>query len=167
MTWLPIWNWRCNPLDGAGRKRCPAAPDIEGGLFVVGRQFGLVGVHHEDGEKFRRLGLAAVGADAVMIAGEFGKAFAGLVNLHRSVVHLAFDRALQNGGVDEGRFRVGMARRCTAGLIFDEHGLDALAGNVRKLMVVDERYLGLVARGIGCGAGNKGNGECRCRNYFS
>jgi Flp pilus assembly CpaE family ATPase len=37
-----------------------------------------------------------------------------------------------------------VTRRVAARTIFDEHALDALAGNVRQLVLVDEGHLGVL-----------------------
>src|SRR5438552_747383 len=37
-----------------------------------------------------------------------------------------------------------VARRVAARAVFDEHALDALAGNVRQLVLVDEGHLGVL-----------------------
>jgi hypothetical protein len=37
-----------------------------------------------------------------------------------------------------------VARRVAAGAVFDQHALDALAGNVRQLVLVDEGHLGVL-----------------------
>src|SRR5258705_1488433 len=37
-----------------------------------------------------------------------------------------------------------MAKRVAARAVFDEHALDALAGNVRQLVLVDEGHLGVL-----------------------
>src|SRR5207244_3929413 len=102
------------------------------------RQFRLVRVHHEHREELGRLRLAGIGADAVAVAGQLGEALSGLVGRHRSVVDLTADRPLKHGRVDEGGFGMRVARRVTARAIFDEYTLDALAGNVRQLVLVDE-----------------------------
>src|SRR6266404_6441181 len=94
-----------------------------------GRQFRLAGVHHEHREQLGRLRLAGIGADAVAVAGHLGEALSGLVGRHRSVVDLTADRPLKNGRVNEGGFGMRVARRVTARAIFDEHTLDALAGD--------------------------------------
>src|ERR1700748_812879 len=85
------------------------------------RQFRLVCVHHEHREELGRLRLASIGADAVAIAGQLGKALSGLVDCYGSVVDLAADRPLKDGRVDEGRFGMRVARRVTARAVFDEH----------------------------------------------
>src|SRR5882762_468283 len=109
-----------------------------------GRQVRLVRVHHEHREELGRLRLAGIGADAVAVPGQLGEALSGLVGRHRSVVDLTADRPLKNGRVDEGGFGMRVARRETARAIFDEHALDALAGNVRQLVLVDEGHLGVL-----------------------
>src|SRR5215469_5099110 len=78
-----------------------------------------------------RLRLAGIGADAVAVVGQFGEALPDPVGRHRPVVDLTADRPLDHGCVDEGGFGMRVAGRVTAGAIFDEHALDALAGNVR------------------------------------
>src|SRR3954470_76321 len=97
-----------------------------------GRQFRLAGVHHEHREELGRLRLAGIGADGVAVAGQFGEALSGLVGRLRSVVDLTPDRPLEHGRVDEGRFGMHVASRVAARAVFDEHTLDALAGDVRQ-----------------------------------
>jgi hypothetical protein len=53
------------------------------------------------------------------VARHFRKAFAGLVDPDGAVVDLAADRAFEDGGVDEGRRRMGVALRETARCILD------------------------------------------------
>src|SRR4030088_2481603 len=108
------------------------------------RQVRLVRVHDEHREELGRLRLAGIGADAVAVPGQLGEALSGLVDRHRSVVDLTADRSLKNGRVDEGGFGMRVARRVTARAIFDEHTLDALAGDVRQLVLVDEGHLGVL-----------------------
>src|SRR5438552_702459 len=107
------------------------------------RQFRLVRVHHEHREELGRLRLAGIGTDAVAVAGQLGEALSRLVGRHRSVVDLTADRPLKHGRVDEGGFGMRVARRVAARAVFDEHALDALAGNVRQLVLVDEGHLGV------------------------
>src|ERR1700682_3772258 len=83
------------------------------------RQFRLVRVHHEHREELGRLRLAGIGADAVAVAGQLGEALSGLVGRHRSVVDLTADRSLKHGRVDEGGFRMRVARRIAARAVFD------------------------------------------------
>ena len=92
------------------------------------RQFRLVRIHHEHREELGRLGLAGIGADAVAVAGQFGEALSSLVGGHRSVVDLTSDRPLKHSRVDECGFGMRVAGRVAAGAVFDEHALDALAG---------------------------------------
>src|SRR5919198_2182575 len=108
------------------------------------RQFRLMRVHHEHREKLGWLRLAGIGADVVTVAGQLGEALAGLVGRHRSVVDLTADRPLEHGRVDEGRFGMRVARRGAARAVFDEHALDALAGNVRQLVLVDKGHRGVL-----------------------
>src|SRR5262249_47366839 len=61
-------------------------------------------------------------------------------------VNLAVDSSLQDGGVDEGGLGMRMAGRETARAVFDQHTLDALAGDVRQLVLVDEGHLGVLRR---------------------
>src|SRR5204862_4362838 len=100
------------------------------------RQVRLVRVHDKHREELGWLRLAGVGADAVAVAGQLGEALSGLVDRHRSVVDLTADRPLKDGRVDEGGFGMRVTRRVTARAIFDEHTLDALAGDVRQLVLV-------------------------------
>src|SRR5881396_186278 len=108
------------------------------------RQFRLVRVHHEHREELGWFRLAGIGADAVAVAGQLGEALSGLVGRHRSVVDLTADRPLKHGRIDEGGFGMPVARRVAARAVFDEHALDALAGNVRQLVLVDEGHLGVL-----------------------
>src|SRR4029450_9026738 len=78
------------------------------------------------------------------IAGQLGEALSGLVGRHRSVVDLTADLPLKHGRVDEGGFGVRVTRRVAARAVFGEHALDALAGNVRQLVLVDEGHLGVL-----------------------
>src|SRR6516165_6502953 len=78
------------------------------------------------------------------VAGQLGEALSGLVGRHRSVVDLTADLPLKHGRVDEGGFGVRVTRRVAARAVFDEHALDALAGNVRQLVLVDEGHLGVL-----------------------
>src|SRR5258708_15274810 len=106
------------------------------------RQHRLVGAHDEHREELGRLRLAGIGADGMAVPGQLGEALSGLVGRHRSVVDLTADRPLKNGRVDEGGFGMRMAGRVTARAIFDEHTLDALAGDVGQLVLVDDGHLG-------------------------
>src|SRR5215475_1037609 len=108
------------------------------------RQFGLARVHHEHREELSRRRLAGIGADAVAVAGQLGEALSGVVGRHRSVVDLTADRPLKHGRVDESGFGMRVARRVAARTVFDKHDLDAFAGNVRQLVLVDESYLGVL-----------------------
>src|ERR1700730_9442911 len=108
------------------------------------RQFRLVRVHHEHREELGRLRIAGIGADGVVVGGQLGEALSGLVGRHRSVVDLTADRPLKNGRVDEGGSGMRVTRRVAARAVFDEHALDALAGNVRQLVLVDEGHLGVL-----------------------
>src|SRR5215813_2147424 len=124
------------------------------------RQFRLVRVHHEHREELGRLRLAGIGADAVAVAGQFGEALSGPVGRHRSVVDLTADRSLNHGGVDEGGFRMRMARRGAARAVCDEHALDALAGHVRQLVLVDESHRGVLRlRRLGEDAAERQGGD--------
>src|SRR5262249_59079540 len=84
------------------------------------------------------------GADAVAVAGQLGEVLSGLVGRHRSVVDLTADCPLEHGRVDEGRFGMRVTRRVAARAVFDEYALDALAGNIRQLVLVDEGHLGVL-----------------------
>src|ERR671922_944716 len=124
------------------------------------RQFRFVRVHHEHREELGRLRLAGIGADAVAVAGQLREALASLVGRHRSVVDLTADRPLKHGRVDEGGFWMRVARRVAARAVFDEHALDAFAGNVRQLVLVDEGHLGvLLLRRIGEDAAERQDGD--------
>src|SRR5438876_9995700 len=53
-----------------------------------------------------------------------------------------------------------VARRVAARAVFDEHALDALAGNVRQLVLVDEGHLGVLRlRRIGEDAAERQGGD--------
>src|SRR5689334_11230587 len=106
------------------------------------RQFRLVRVYHEHRKELGRLRLTGISANGVTVLGQLGEALSSIVGRHRSVVDLTADRSLKNGRVNEGGFGVRVARRVTARAIFDEHTLDALAGDVRQLVLVDEGHLG-------------------------
>src|SRR5262249_2102853 len=108
------------------------------------RQFRLVRVHHEHREELGRLSLAGIGADAVAVAGQLREALSGLVGRHRFIVDLTADLPLKDSRIDEGGFGMRVTRRVAARPVFDEHGLDALAGNVRQLVLVDEGHLGVL-----------------------
>src|SRR5207249_10803812 len=49
-----------------------------------------------------------------------------------------------HGRVDEGGFGMRVTRRVAARAVFDEHALDALAGNVRQLVLVDDGHFGVL-----------------------
>ena len=67
-----------------------------------------------------------------------------------------------HGRVDEGGFGMRVARRASARAIFDEHALDALAGDVRQLVPVDEGHLGVFRlRRIRKGAAERQDGDKR------
>src|SRR5260221_13105492 len=53
---------------------------------------------------------------------------------------LLLDRPLEHGRVDEGGFGMRVARGVAARAVFDEHTLDALAGDVRQLTLGDEGH---------------------------
>jgi hypothetical protein len=84
----------------------------------------------------------------------------GLVDRQWSVVDLTADLSLKDGRIDESRFGMRVARRVTARAIFDEYPLDALAGNVRQLMLVNEGLLSVLRlRRIGEGASERQCGD--------
>ena len=85
-----------------------------------------------------------IGADTVAVAGQLGEALSGLVGRHRSVVDLTADRPLKHGRVDEGGFGMRVSRRIAARAVLDEHAVDALAGDVRQLVLVDEGHFGVL-----------------------
>src|SRR5581483_9572776 len=112
----------------------------------------LVCIDDEDGQKLGRLRLARIGADGVTVAGQLGPALSCGVDRNRPVVDLAANRPLEHGRVDEG-VRVRVGRRVPAWAVLDDDALDALAGNVRQLVLVDDSYLDvLVLRRFGKGA---------------
>src|SRR5215469_9259566 len=102
------------------------------------------------------------------VAGQFGEALSGLVDRHRSVIDLTADRPLKHGRVDEGGFGMLVTRRVTAWAVFDEDAFDALAGNVRQLVLVDEGHLGvLLFRRIREDTGERhGGGKQRTEDAF-
>src|SRR5262249_13461209 len=53
---------------------------------------------------------------------------------------------LKEGRGDEGGFGMRVTRRVAAWAVFDEHAFDALAGNGRQLVLVDEGDLGVLRR---------------------
>src|SRR5437879_10874851 len=61
-----------------------------------------------------------------------------------------------------------VTRRVAARAVFDEHALDALAGNVRQLVLVDEGHLGVLRlRRIGEDAAERqGGDEQRTKGAF-
>src|SRR5579862_3334505 len=85
------------------------------------------------------------------IAGHLGEALSGLIDRHRSVVDLTADRSLEHGRVDEGGLGMSVSRRVTARPVFDEYALDALAGTVGQLVLVNEGHLGVLRLRRGCG----------------
>src|SRR5258708_861367 len=130
-------DWRpcSSAVRAAGAMTMTSVPQWE-------RQLRLACVDHEDREELGRLRLAGIGADAVAVAGHLGEALPGLVDRHRPVIDLAADRPLEHGRVDEGGFGMQVAGRVAARTVFDEHALDALAGRVRQLVLIDESRLG-------------------------
>jgi hypothetical protein len=80
----------------------------------------------------------------VAVAGQLGEALSGLVGRHRSIVDLTAARPLKNGRIDEGGFGMRVTRRVAASAVFDEHALDALAGNVRTPVLLDGGLLGVL-----------------------
>jgi hypothetical protein len=73
----------------------------------------------------------------------------------------------EHGRVDEGGFGMRVTRRVAARAVFDEHALDALAGNVRQLVLVDEGHLGvLLLRRIGEGAAKWQGGDKAANRGF-
>jgi hypothetical protein len=92
-------------------------------------------IHHEYRENLGRLRRAGIGADAAAVARQLGEALSGLVGLHRSVIDLTADRSLKHGRIGKGGFGMRVTRRAAAGAVFDEHALDAPAGNVWQLLL--------------------------------
>src|SRR5262245_40654337 len=129
---LPDWasQQNCSLLDYLG--------DISTSVPEWDRQFRLARIHHEHREELGRLSLAGIGADAVAVAGQLREALSGLVGRHRFIVDLTADLPLNHGRIDEGGFGMRVTRRVAARAVFDEHALDALARNVRQLVLVDE-----------------------------
>jgi hypothetical protein len=80
----------------------------------------------------------------VAVVGQLGEALSGLIGRHRSVVDLTADRPLEHSGIDEGGFGMRVTGRIAARALFDEDALDALAWNVRQLVLVDEGHLGVL-----------------------
>jgi hypothetical protein len=66
------------------------------------------------------------------------EALFGLVGRHCSLVDLTTDRSLKRPR-EGGR----VTKRVVAWAVFDEHALDALAENVRQLVLVDEGHPGV------------------------
>jgi hypothetical protein len=112
------------------------------------RQGGFVGIDDEHSKQARGFGSARVFAHTMTIARQFGKAFAGAIRCHWSIIDLASNRPLQDRWVDKGGVWMGVRWRRAAWLVFDEHALDALAGDVWKHVLVDQRHLRLVIGGI-------------------
>src|SRR5262249_41102876 len=77
-----------------------------------------------------------ISADAVPVTGQLREALSGLVGRLPSVVDLTADLPLKYGRVDEGGFGMRVTRRVAAWAVFNEHALDALAGNVRQLVLI-------------------------------
>src|SRR5262249_40635715 len=84
------------------------------------------------------------GGGGVGGGGKLGETVSGLVGRRRSVVGLTADLPLEHGRVDEGGFGMRVTGRIAARAVFDQHALDAFAGNVRQLVLVDEGHLGVL-----------------------
>jgi hypothetical protein len=82
-----------------------------------------------------------------VVAGQFRPVLAGPVYFIRSVVDLTADLAFHDSCIDERRLRVRMRRRVAAGPVLDQNPLDALAGNSRKGVLVDECYFDVLRAG--------------------
>src|SRR5262245_65896268 len=109
---------------------------------------------------FGRLRVAGIGADGVAVAGQFGEALSRLVGHHRPVVDLTADRPLKHGRVDESGFWMRVTGRIAARAVFDEHALDALAGDVRQLVLIYESHFGVLRlRRVGDDAAERQGGE--------
>src|SRR5262245_30171730 len=135
---LPDWALQqyCSLLDYLG--------DISTSVPEWDRQFRLARIHHEHREELGRLSVAGIGADPVAVAGQLREALSRLVGRHRFIVDLTADLPLKHSRIDEGGFGMRVTRRVAARAVFDEHALDALAGNVRQLVLVDEGHLGVL-----------------------
>src|SRR3569623_1707062 len=101
---------------------------VRGGSFGFGKgQNLLVGIDNKHRKQAGGLDIARVGADAVMVSRHLVEVLAGMIHLLGSIVHLAADRSLEDGGVDESRFWVRVCCRGAAGPVFDQHTLHAYA----------------------------------------
>jgi hypothetical protein len=97
----------------------------------------------EIGRPRRGEGTAAAPADGFVarnrIAGDGWEArYVCYAAMPMGMVEFSADRSLKHGRVDEGGFGMRVARRVAARAVFDEHALDALAG---QLVLVDEGSL--------------------------
>ena len=70
--------------------------------LVVDRYVLLVGIDDEDRKQARRLGLACILADGVVIARKLREAFAGMVGRDRAAIDLTADCAFEDRCIDEG-----------------------------------------------------------------
>src|SRR6185312_8129182 len=125
-----------------------------------GRQWRRVRVYDKDRKELSRLCLAGIGADLVNLTGQLGEALSGFVDLLWPALDLTADRPLEHRRIDEGRFGMRVGRRVPARAVLDEHGLQALPGNVRQLVLVDESHLDVLrCRCIGESAAERHCGD--------
>jgi hypothetical protein len=76
-----------------------------------------------------------------MVAGSLGEIFTLLEHPDLSAIHLASDRAFENGSVDKCGFGVRVSGGRPAGSVFDEYALHAFARNVRNGLIEHYRDL--------------------------
>src|SRR6516164_4647634 len=70
------------------------------------------------------------------------------------------DRPFKHGRVDESGFWMRVTGRIAARTVFDEHALDALAGDVRQLVLIHESHFGVLRlRRVGDDAAERQGGE--------
>src|SRR5690242_17934678 len=104
--------------------RCKAGPNAKRECLLYRCcQLCIVGVHDKYSQQFRGLGVAGVGAYSVMVAGSLGEIFTLLEHPDLSAIHLAPDRAFENGSVDKCGFGVRVSGGRPAGSVFDEYAL--------------------------------------------
>ena len=119
--------WRCAAM-------LTGSPPREMGQVDGGGQGLVVGIDDEHRQQ-PSLGGARIPADGMAGSGRLVEALFGVVDPFGPVVHLRFDRARDDIGVDERRFRMGVRRRSRARRIVDEDGDQRLARNVGDRML--------------------------------
>jgi hypothetical protein len=124
-------------LDARGRRPINS-------LCVGYREYRILIVNDKDRQNLGGICPACVRTHRMMGAWHFRPVLAGAVCSFRSVVDLTADLSLDDGCVNERRLRVGMRRRVAAGSVLDQNSLDALAGNSRQSVLIDERYFGVL-----------------------